>query len=336
MKNKMNRRKFTKSALLGTAALAATPVRGFNFGSSPFDPKGLPTRKLGKTGIEVPLLGMGLGSRWISIEEEDEGIEMLEYALNQGLFYWDTASTYASDTATSEERVGKLLKSRRKEVFLVTKTQQRDGDAAKKIIERSLKRLQTDYIDLLHVHAIKDIADAESLGEKGKVLEVLHDYRSQGIIRHIGFSGHSSAEVLKRASELYDFEVMMIALNHTYHNGNESSDEHVVPFSAKKGMGIVAMKVIRPKETVEGLSAQSLVRYALSLDHFSVANISHGSLDVLKKNLATIRNFKPLDETEMEEVQLALAPFYRHDNLAWMKPGYIDGRISGSNMRLFS
>ena len=333
MKNKMNRRSFAKTALAGAAALTITPVSGLTFGSSPFDPKGLPTRVLGNTGLRVPLIGMGLGSRWISIKDEDEGLSMLEYALDHGLYYWDTASTYASDVTSSEERVGKVLKNRRKEVFLVTKTQERKGDAAKRIIERSLNRLQTDYIDLLHVHAVKDIADAESLGEKGNVLQVLHDYRDQGIVRHIGFTGHSSAEVLKRAAELYDFEVIMIALNHTYHNGKESSAEHVVPYSAKKGMGIVAMKVIRPRETVEGLDPQMLVRYALTLDHFSIANISHGNMEVLKKNIDTIMAFKPLGGKEMEEVQLALAPFYRHENLAWMKPGYVDGMIHPEYLR---
>jgi predicted aldo/keto reductase-like oxidoreductase len=334
MNNKMNRRNFTKTALVGTAALAVTPVSGFTFGSSPFDPKGLPTRTLGNTGVKVPLLGMGLGSRWISIEDEEEGLEMLEFALDHGLYYWDTASTYASDTASSEERVGKLLKNRRSEVFQVTKVQERNGEQAKKIIERSLRRLQTDYIDLLHVHAVKDIADVENLGKKGQVLEVLHDYRDQGIIRHIGFTGHSSAEVMKRAAELYDFEVMMIALNHTYHNGKESSDEHAVPFAAKKGMGIVAMKVIRPKETIEGLASQLLVRYALSLDHFSIANIAHANMDDLNENLETVRKFKRLKDVEMEKVRTALVPFYRHENLAWMDPGYTDGVIDHDSLRM--
>ena len=336
MKHKMNRRNFAKTALTATAGFAVTPSRGFNFGSSSFDPKGLPTRTLGNTGIKVPLMGMGLGSRWISIKDEEKGLEILEYALDHGLYYWDTAPTYGKDEVSSEERIGKLLKSRRSEVFQVTKVRDRNGDQAKKTIERSLKRLQTDYIDLMHVHAVADVADAENIGEKGQVLEVLHDYRDQGVIKHIGFSGHSSAEAMKRAAELYDFEVMMIALNHHSRNSKEPFEEQAVPFAAKKGLGVVAMKVIRPRETIEGLPPQLLIRYALSSEYFSMANISHHSLEVLKKNLDTIKDFKPLNGQEMKEVQAALNPFFRHENLAWMDPAYVDGETFNNNFRLYT
>ena len=135
----------------------------------------------------------------------------------------------------------------------------------------------------------------------------------------------NAMEVMKRAAELYDFEVMMIALNHTYHDGNESSEEHVVPYSAKKGIGIVAMKVIRPKETIESLDPQLLVRYALSLKDFHMANIGMASLEVLKSNLAIIRDFSPLDGTKMDELRLALQPFYKGNKLEWMHPAYLDG-----------
>jgi hypothetical protein len=125
---------------------------------------------------------------------------------------------------------------------------------------------------------------------------------------------------------LYDFEVMMIALNHQVPTGEEKFEELPVPFAANKGMGVVAMKVIRPRETVEGLAASDLVKYALSLDHFTLANIGYDNLKVLKENLAILKEFKPLDEQKMDDLRIALGPFYRHENLPWMKPGYIDGK----------
>jgi aryl-alcohol dehydrogenase-like predicted oxidoreductase len=322
---KISRREFVKTTAAAVTAAAIVPSIGCTAISSPFDAKGLPTKILGMTGVRVPRMAVGLGSRWMGETNDDIALEILEYALNNGLYYWDTAANYGNEQISSEERIGRLLKNRRKEVFLVTKVEEREADKAKESIERSLKRLQTDYIDLLHVHSIASTEDAESLGNKGKVLEVMHQYRDEGIVKHIGFTGHAVAEGMKRAAELYDFEAMMIALNHNVTETDEKFEEYAVPFAAKKGLGVIAMKVIRPRETVEGLDPHDLIRYALSLDHFSVVNIGTDKMEVLKENLDLIRNFQPLPDSRMEEIRLALEPFYHHKNLAWMKPGYIDG-----------
>jgi aryl-alcohol dehydrogenase-like predicted oxidoreductase len=323
MKKKITRREFVQTTAAASAAVAIAPLAGCS--TSPFDPKGLPTSILGNTGVVVPRLGFGCGSRWMAIENDDEALEIIEYAFNNGLYYWDTAANYGNDQISSEERVGMALKERRDKVFLVTKVGEREADEAKVTIERSLTRLQTDHIDLLHVHSVESVEDAEQLGEKGKVLEVLHQYRDQGIVKHIGFTGHASAAGMKRAAELYDFEVMMIALNHQVATGEEKFEELPVPFAANKGMGVVAMKVVRPRETIEGLAVSDLVQYAFSLDHFNLANIGHSSLEVLKANLAMLKENKPFDAEKMEEMRTALGPFYRHENLPWMDPGYIDG-----------
>ena len=326
MTKKLSRRKFIERTAVAAAGAAALPNLSFSVPSSGFDPKGLPTRKLGNTGIDVPIMAFGAGSRWMSIEDDDKALELIEYALDQGVYYWDTAASYGNDQISSEERIGKLLPARRKEVFLVTKVHERSADKAKEIIERSLKRLNTDYIDLLHVHSIKSVEDAERLGDKGQVLEVLHKYRDEGVVRHIGFTGHASASGMKRAAGLYDFEAMMIALNHQVKSGEEDFENHAVPFAAREGMGVIAMKVIRPRESVEGLAPSDLMKYALTLDHFSTANIGTDSKEVLDANLELIRNFKPLSKPEMEKITATLDPFFRHHNVAWMEPGYVDGR----------
>lgn len=323
MKKKITRREFVQTTAAASAAVAITPLAGCS--SSPYDPKGLPTSKLGNTGVVVPRLGYGCGSRWMAVEDNDEAHAIIEHAFNNGMYYWDTAANYGNDQISSEERVGMVLKERRDNVFLVTKVGEREADEAKVTIERSLKRLQTDHIDLLYVHSISNVEDAEQLGEKGKVLEVLHQYRDQGIVKHIGFTGHASAAGMKRAAELYDFEVMMVALNHMVETGEEKFEELPVPFAADKGMGVVAMKVIRPRETVEGLAVSDLVKYALTLDHFNVVNIGYDNMEVLKENLSILKEFKPFDSEKMDEMRTALGPFYRHENLPWMNPGYTDG-----------
>jgi predicted aldo/keto reductase-like oxidoreductase len=327
----ISRRKFVQTTAAAAATVALTPVTGCA-PPSPYDSKGLPTVKLGRTGAIVPRMGFGCGSRWMSVADNDEACGILESAFNQGLYYWDTAADYGNENISSEERIGIILNERRKHVFQTTKTSERDADQAKRNVERSLERLRTDYIDLLYVHAVASVEDAEQLGEKGKVYEVLEQYRSEGVIRNIGFSGHASAAGMKRAVELYDFDVMMMALNHQVPDGSQDFEGLPAPLAMKKGMGVVAMKVIRPRETVQGLDAGDLVRYALTLDDFHLANVGMDSMEAVRSNLEILRNFTPLDEEKMHELRLALQPFFRGDNVAWMDPGYRDGWSPGLHL----
>lgn len=271
------------------------------------------------------MLGFGCGSRWMSVKSDEKALEILEFALGNGLYYWDTAASYGNERISSEERIGKILKVHREKVFLVSKTGERDAEKARESIERSLTRLQTDHIDLFHIHSINSVEDAEQLGERGKVLEVLQQYKKEGIIRYIGFTGHASAEGMKKAAELYDFDVMMMALNHQSADGSQKFEEDPAPFAFRKGMGVVAMKVIRPRETVKGLSADDLISYALTLKNFHLINVGIDSMEVLKSNINLVRNFEPLEEEKMEEIRLALGPFFRGNKVAWMQPSYVDG-----------
>ena len=186
-----------------------------------------------------------------------------------------------------------------------------------------MQRLQTNHIDLLQVHSIKSVEDVENLGKKGNVLEVLHKYKQEGTIAHIGFTGHTSAAAMKKAVQMYDFDTMLIAMNHL--RKEQRFEEQAVPAAGRKGMGVLAMKVIRPRETIKSLNPRDLIGYALSLDHISAAVIGMDSLAVLKDGIDLIQNFRPLSPPKMEEIRARLAPFYRHEQLAWMQPGYEDG-----------
>src|SRR5690606_38496089 len=132
------------------------------------------------------------------------------------------------------------------------------------------------------------------------------------------------ATAMKLAAEIYDFDTMLIALNHQ-ENGRQPFEEQPVPFAAKKGIGVLAMKVIRPRETVKEISTEDLVRYAFSLEDVTAVVIGMDNLDVLNKNLAILRSFKPLNNERMHELRAQLQPFYRNDKLPWMQPGYHDG-----------
>jgi len=320
MKNKeFTRRDFVKTTAIGaTAVLAGCKANN----ELVHDAKDLPTTILGKTGVRIPRIAIGCGSRFLMASPED-GIAMMNYALDNGLYYWDTSTNYVNKKTgeASEERLGKVLKSRRKEVFLATKLGARKPDEIKQQLETSLKRLQTDHVDLLNMHAIRSIEDAKNLGP---AVEAFKSFKEQGITRFIGFSGLSTAEGMAYVAENYGLDFMLCALNH-YQKGKEAFEGKAVPTAKEKGLGVMVMKVIRPRETVKSLAPADLIRYALSLPKVDGAVISMQNLEVMKQNIALLRSFKAMSEAEMKDMAIALEPFYRSENLDWMQPGYRDG-----------
>jgi predicted aldo/keto reductase-like oxidoreductase len=324
--NSIKRRDFFKKCLTTTAALGAFSYQDLFSAKKKvaYDAKGLPTRVFGKTGVSVPLIAIGGGSRFCRIKDPEKSIELLNYALDNGLYYWDTAHDYVYEGVISEERYGYVLKKQRKKVFLATKVGDRTYEGAMRHLEESLKRLQTDHLDLYQIHNIQSLEDVEKIGAKDGVLKALNRLKDEKVTRFIGYSGHLSAEAMMAMANRYDFDTMIIALNH-YEERQGNFEKEAIPAVAKKGMGILAMKVIRPRETVEGLSAEELIRYALSLQYVQCAVIGIDSLEVLKKNIALLKDFKKMKPEEMEKIQVALEPFFEGQNLAWMQPGYTDG-----------
>ena len=330
MKESYSRRNFIKTTL-GAGVVIAGSRYGYNPATdniSGYDAKGLPTSVLGNTGVVVPRIAIGLGSRFLNIESLDEALEMCSYALNNGLYYWDTAHTYvnAKTGAVSEERLGHIVKSRRNEIFLSTKIASREPESAKLEIEESLRRLQTDHLDMLKIHAVESVDEVNNLCRKGGVLDVISRYREEGITRLIGFSGHGNAAALKAMIDTGRFDSMLFAMNH-YTTGQDRQGD-LIPAAKAKGMGIMLMKSVRPKETIQDLKAEDLVRYALSLEGPTGIAIGMDSKKVVDSNLQILRNFRPMDQQEMTRYAMILSPFFRHENLEWMKTGYHDGLIA--------
>jgi hypothetical protein len=225
----------------------------------------------------------------------------------------------------SEIRIGPVVNARRKEIFLSTKVTSRDPNQAMRDIEESLKRLQTDHLDQLMIHDVKSMDDVNKISEKGNLIDILHRLKAQGLTRFIGFSGHANAQAMTAMANRGDFDSMLIAANHWNPKDPQPRQEMAIPAAKAKNMGVILMKVVRPRETIVGLDPNELVRYALSLKGPDVVVIGMDSMAVLESNLNTIRNFKPMDPDRMKELAEQLTPFYNHENLPWMKPGYCDG-----------
>ena len=301
----------------GTASPGDSPYSGL-------DAKGLPTATLGKTGAVVPRIGIGLGSRFCAVTNEDTAQEILHAALDHGFYYWDTASDYTNKTIISEERIGRVLEKRRKDVFLATKFEERTYDGVMRQLERSLKRLRTDHIDLYQVHLVASMADLDTLGLPGGALDALRKIKDQKIARFIGFSGHADAAAMAEAARRHDFDTMLIALNH-YEERRGDLEGGAIPAAAGRKMGIMIIKSIRPRETVPGLAASELIRYALTLPLVHSAVVGTDSVDVVRKNAALLRDFRPLSPEDMARLSVKLEPFFAGNALPWMRPGYRDG-----------
>jgi len=336
-----NRRKFIKSVVAAGVSLAATnslaSIVDETAKKNPYDAKGLPTTKFGQTGVKIPLIVLGLGSRFCHIDEDDDAYAMLNYALDNGFYYWDTAHAYDNSIALppgkakpkrriiSEERVGEVIKYRRKEVFLSTKVTAREPSEAMKEIELSLKRLNTDRLDMLKVHDVQSLKDVNQMSQKGHLIDILHKMKEEKVTRFIGFSGHGNPDALKEMASRANFDSMLIAMNHWTANQNFKRQEEVLPEGKRRKMGVLLMKAVRPKETIQGLKAPDLVRYAMSLEGADAVVIGMDSIDVVNSNLEILRNFKKLSPERMKELAIRLEPFYRHENLPWMQSGYRDG-----------
>jgi predicted aldo/keto reductase-like oxidoreductase len=148
--------------------------------------------------------------------------------------------------------------------------------------------------------------------------------KDEKVTKFIGFSGHSNAEAMAAMASRFDFDTMLIALNH-YAEKIGDMENYAIPRAAEKKMGIIVMKVIRPRENIEGLKAEELIRYALSLKEPHVAVIGTDSLDVVKKNRELLRNFSPMSKEEMEKIKGEIEPFFASSDVPWMQPGYTDG-----------
>ncbi len=190
-------------------------------------------RKLGRTGIEVSAIGLGCAQ--LGSSRTEYAVEIARKALELGVNYFDTARDYWD----SEIKLGQALKGNRDKVYVSSKTHAKTKEAAWQDIRESLERLQTDYLDNYHLHALEYGEDLEKrLGPDG-ALEALVEARDQGLIRHVGCTSHTSRTLIE-ALERFDFEIILIPLNIVE---REPLDE-LIPLCKSRGVGVTIMKPV--------------------------------------------------------------------------------------------
>ncbi len=239
------RREFLKSmAGLTTGLLLTSAGAEGEEASSTSDRLGplLPTRRLGRTGEAVTMLGVG---GWHIVKmSEAEAQKTIESALEGGVRFFDSAESYRENNERSETRLGKLLVPKyRDDVFLMTKTTARNAELARQHLEESLNRLNTEYLDLWQVHSVQDPADVDGRIANG-VFDVMLEAKASGKTRYIGFTGHASPAAHERVLEQTDiFDTCQLAVN-LVDVSYESFIERVVPTLVERNIGVIAMKAL--------------------------------------------------------------------------------------------
>src|SRR2546427_12407858 len=198
----------------------------------------LPTRQLGGTGRQVTLFGLGGEGVLRTWEQEREAARVIARALDQGVTYCDTAPAYAG----SLDYYGATLGERRQQVFLASKTHDRTRDGSLRLLDDSLRRLRTNYLDLWQLHDLRTQDDLDRIFAKGGALEALLQARAEGRVRFLGLTGHHDPAILLEGMRRFDFDTVLVALN--------AADVHrmsfirtVLPEAVSRGMGVIGMKV---------------------------------------------------------------------------------------------
>jgi predicted aldo/keto reductase-like oxidoreductase len=299
-REKVSRREFLeRSAIASTAAALSTSPR-----RAEAAPGKIPHRTLGRTGASVSILAMGCGSRFL-MYSADEASGVLEKALALGINYFDTAMDYGD--GESETRVGRVMATRRKDAFLATKvpTRARTRDTALREVEASLKRLQTDHVDLLHLHSLGKEEDLAKIEAADGALKALYELREQEVARAIGMTSHTDGPTMAKAIERSDIDCVQMAMNPARALRFE---EMALPAANKKNLGVILMKVTAQEKLLGAGGAEpgALLRYAWTLPVSAVV-CGMPKVAFIEANVASARAFAPMPAPEMDELRSRLA-----------------------------
>ncbi len=228
----------TNRAVLAYPSSAAFPPLPANANTQ----AAMPTRNLGKTGYKVGIFSLGGQAALEKPNNFDVAVPIIERALDLGVNYIDTSSIYGGPERWSEQYVGRVMKTRRQDAFLATKTKERTRDGSLRMIERSLTLLNTDHVDLWQLHDIGLPEDVNAVFAKGGAMEALLQMQEQKVVRFLGVTGHYRPEALIDALNRHPFDTILMALNAADTHIHSFTDQ-LLPLAVEKQMGIIGMKV---------------------------------------------------------------------------------------------
>jgi predicted aldo/keto reductase-like oxidoreductase len=313
-----SRRDFIRGALFG-GAIAGLVSRTSSIAAE--RSAQVDRRKLGRTGAEVSILGLGLGAAFMDAFEHrlDAGHALLESALVRGINYWDTARAYGP----SEGMITPVLVRNRSRVFLASKSDARDYDGFKRDLDRSLQVLQTNYIDLYQLHDLgsQELADLNAI-EAGAI-RAAREAKEQKLIRAFGITGHSHQGILIECMRRFNPDTVLTTFLAT-ESGKGAYDE-LLNLTRSQQTGVIAMKTIRYGRRAN-LPPPDLLRYALSLNGVHTAIVGLDSLNHLDEDAAVATGFRAMKAANRYEFHQNAKRALVGLAAPWEMPGYVDGR----------
>ncbi len=268
----------------------------------------MPKQPLGKTGHNVSIFGLGGETTVEQPARRDEAIEIINHAIDLGVNYIDTAALYGREDSgrvpgASEINIGAVMKHRRDEVFLATKSHDYTYDGTMRLFEDSLRRLQTDYLDLYQHHYVGNFGTLDDLRRKPSARHAFERLKEEGVIKNIGITGHSSRLLLEALND-YPYDCVLITLNagHRAMNDTEYLDRFFA-VATEKNAGVIAMKVAhRGRMFRPDLTIRQLLPYTMSYP-VSTTIMGISAKEYLDENVRIASSFKKLNESEMAEIR---------------------------------
>jgi aryl-alcohol dehydrogenase-like predicted oxidoreductase len=270
------------------------------------------TRPFGNTGESFPILSFG-GQRIVDEHNctEAQAIDIVNTAIDRGIRYFDTAWIYSQGQA--EARLGKVVKSRRDEMWIATKTWDTSRDGALRQLEQSLSRLQTDHVDEWRLHNVWDYARLNDFTGKGGGLEAAIQARDEGVVRHISISCHTDPQILVEALNRFPFDTALIAVSALDHFILSFAEEFL-PVANAKGVATIGMKVLGLGSLTH--EVERSLRYAFDLP-LSTVIVGMESMAQLEENLAIAESFTPMTDEERLAFFRDIIHLVRPDKMRW-------------------
>ncbi len=322
------RREFLRKLIAGTCAMGMAPLLGSlqsctTTGSDAGAVLKIPQRPFGATGESVGIYSLGAQATVEQVGMKEQAIAIVNKCIDMGINYIDTSAWYGMDgnsgegdhlRGTSERFVGEVMKTRRSEVFLATKTHDRSYDGAMRHLESSLKNLQTDVIDLWQIHNVGGrVEDFDMVFSDEGCMKALLKAKDEGVVRFLGFSGHQDPDPMKDLLDRYDFDAVLMALNAADKHHN-SFIEKLLPSAVEKNMGIIGMKIpARDRIFDHGgiITMKEAMSYTMTLP-ISTIIVGIDKIAELEENVKIASEFEPLTADEMLAIEDKVKPHYEH------------------------
>jgi len=334
-----SRRDFLKTGAAAAVGMAAgSQLRGAPAEEAggqppaPYNPRthqAMPTRNLGRTGHRVGIFSLGGQATIEQPNRWDEAAAIVNKAIDLGVNYIDTAAAYGGADQWSQKYIGQVIKTRRSEVFLASKTHKRTYDESMKLLESSLKQLQTDHLDLWQLHNITRPDQLDQIFGKGGAIEALEKARAEKVVRFLGITGHADPFVLAEGLRRYRFDTILLAVN-AADKHHLSFIDYLLPLALEQQVGIIGMKIPARGRILASwtppppdqqpafgkadkpgtLTIREAFQYVYSLP-VSTVIVGCDNIAQVEENIAIAREFTPLNDAQMRELAAKTAPIHK-------------------------